>query len=733
MNIKRLRDVLLVLISVIILILLIIQTQSIDSTKHNQYSRELRRLNELDAILNQDILKLRVELLTYYDPLVDHLAELKELQGKLDPPPSFIDLEGQSEIKQLLEEYNDLLNEKERLIDSFKSDRSVLNNSLGYLPEAVTELADQAAEVKGEEEFAIELKGFLQDVLVYNLTPNEELAPKIEGHINSLQDNQQNISVSSEESEIDMPSIIKHARIILEGQPEMEALIEEIVSLPTSKKGDDLFNAYNRHYQGAVQSNNFYRLSLYLFSLFLVASLSIYIINKFRHSALALKQARQKAEHALWGVQQAEEKYRSIFENAGEGIFQATVDPAGRYLSANPALSTMYGYDSPEELMDSLTNLQKQLYVDSGRRSALLKLMEDEDAVSGFQSKVYRKDKQVIWICENVRAVRDENGDLLHHEGVIQDVTARKKAEEAQREYSRKLEQEVEQRTAELAKASDEKRALNERLLIENVRLEEELDMTRQLHQTLLPTPPELQQIEGLQLAGLISSIEVTNQELYDVFQQHTQIQIGLGTSKNSVTNGVLILMTRAVGRTLLTSEEREQRYFLSMLTRAIDHKAPLMPADQKLSLALLNYQSDSGVKLGAPYKEIIVVRQGGMVTLLDSYDLGFSHDKNGHVGAAVELEPIEGIILYTGAITGTENMQGSPYTLQQLSLVISRHWSQSAEEIVDAVIEDLYEHIEEPRALDNLTLVILKQENTTQIADIVIHNDSTQEITLIQ
>ena len=132
--------------------------------------------------------------------------------------------------------------------------------------------------------------------------------------------------------------------------------------------------------------------------------------------------------------QRAEERHRSIFENAIEGIFQTT--PEGRYIAANPALARIYGYASPAELMAHLTDIAEQLYVDAGRRREFRNLLERRDAVHHFESQVRRKDGRVVWISENARAVRDADGRLLHYEGTVVDVTARKDAETAEREQA---------------------------------------------------------------------------------------------------------------------------------------------------------------------------------------------------------------------------------------------------------------------------------------------------------
>ena len=135
---------------------------------------------------------------------------------------------------------------------------------------------------------------------------------------------------------------------------------------------------------------------------------------------------RKRSEEAL---RQAEANYRSIFENALEGIFQSTAD--GHYICANSALARLYGYSSPTELMERLTDIEHQLYVEPHRRAQFIRLLQEHDAVAEFESQVYRKDGSIIWISENARAVRDTHtGELLHYEGRVEDITERKRTKE---------------------------------------------------------------------------------------------------------------------------------------------------------------------------------------------------------------------------------------------------------------------------------------------------------------
>ena len=135
---------------------------------------------------------------------------------------------------------------------------------------------------------------------------------------------------------------------------------------------------------------------------------------------------RERTQIAL---RQAEQKYRSIFENAVEGIFQTT--PEGHFLSVNPALARIYGYATPEELTSNLTNIRQQAYVNPQRRDKFMQVMAECGEVSGFESEVYRVDGSVIWISESARAVCDADGELLYYEGSVEDISDRKVFESA--------------------------------------------------------------------------------------------------------------------------------------------------------------------------------------------------------------------------------------------------------------------------------------------------------------
>jgi PAS domain S-box-containing protein len=138
-----------------------------------------------------------------------------------------------------------------------------------------------------------------------------------------------------------------------------------------------------------------------------------------------MQQQNAELQEQIRERQQAEEKYRSVLENAIEGFFQTNVK--GQYLTANPALVKIYGYDSIADLMTNLT--ADKLYVRHGRRAELQAYLSQYGVASDFESQVYCKDGKKIWISENIRVVNDEAGNLLYYEGMVQDITERRQTE----------------------------------------------------------------------------------------------------------------------------------------------------------------------------------------------------------------------------------------------------------------------------------------------------------------
>lgn len=146
----------------------------------------------------------------------------------------------------------------------------------------------------------------------------------------------------------------------------------------------------------------------------------------------------QQAEDAL---KIAEEKYRSIFENALEGIFQSS--PDGRFISVNPAMAKIHRYGSPDDMIESIDDISKQIFVDNERQAEFVKEINKEGTVKGFEYRSYCKDGTIIWAQIDARIVGDKNNNVLYYEGIVQDITERVHREEQLRRQLEELRIEI--------------------------------------------------------------------------------------------------------------------------------------------------------------------------------------------------------------------------------------------------------------------------------------------------
>jgi serine phosphatase RsbU (regulator of sigma subunit) len=279
------------------------------------------------------------------------------------------------------------------------------------------------------------------------------------------------------------------------------------------------------------------------------------------------------------------------------------------------------------------------------------------------------------------------------------------------------LEQKVEERTAQLAKANKEILVLNERLKVENLRMSAELDVTRRLQQMILPKQQELESIEGLEIAGFMEPAEEVGGDYYDVLNHGGKVTIGIGdVTGHGLESGVLMIMAQTAIRTLLVHKETDPVKLLQTVNETLFDNVERMNCGKSMSLSLLEYRGDNALRLSGQHEEVILVRSSGEVERIDTIDLGFPIALEADIAdflATTEIQLNSGdvVVLYTDGITEAFDMNEDQYGIEPVIEVVALNREQSAAEIKQAVIDDVRRYMGEQKVFDDITLVVIKQK----------------------
>lgn len=247
-------------------------------------------------------------------------------------------------------------------------------------------------------------------------------------------------------------------------------------------------------------------------------------------------------------------------------------------------------------------------------------------------------------------------------------------------------------------------------------RMGAELNVAQRLQQMVLPKEEEFDDIEGLDIAGFMEPADEVGGDYYDVLHTDGVVTIGIGdVTGHGLESGILMLMTQTAVRTLQEIKERDPVRFLDTLNRTIFQNVQRMDSEKNLTLAILNYDAGK-VSISGQHEETIIVREGGQIERIDTMDLGLPIGMDDDIGdfidhITVELQPGDGVVLYTDGIPEAFNLEKKQYGMERFCEVISTNWQYTAQEIKEVIIADVREFIGNQKVFDDITLVILKQE----------------------
>lgn len=263
--------------------------------------------------------------------------------------------------------------------------------------------------------------------------------------------------------------------------------------------------------------------------------------------------------------------------------------------------------------------------------------------------------------------------------------------------------------------SNEEITRLNERLKTENLRMSAELDIAKQLQEMILPKEEELKQIAELDISGFMTPANEVGGDYYDVLQQNGKIRIGIGdVTGHGLESGVVMIMAQTAVRTLLAVEETDPVKFLNALNQIIYRNTSRMKSRKNMTLSLLEYEAGI-LRLSGQHEELIVVRNNGEIERIDTFDLGFPLGIEPDITPFIQqvevtLRSGEVAVLYTDGITEAVNYKNEMYGLEKFYAILKKTCHLSANEIRQAVIDDVMGFIDQQKVFDDITLVVLKQ-----------------------
>ncbi|SCW84746.1 sigma-B regulation protein RsbU (phosphoserine phosphatase) [Rhizobium mongolense subsp. loessense] len=280
--------------------------------------------------------------------------------------------------------------------------------------------------------------------------------------------------------------------------------------------------------------------------------------------------------------------------------------------------------------------------------------------------------------------------------------------------HTENLENLVAERTQEIEAAKEEISILNGQLTSENLRLGAELDVARQIQLMVLPRAKELAAIEQLEIAAYMRPADEVGGDYYDILQNGDHLKIGIGdVTGHGLESGVLMLMVQSVARALQEAGETNPSRFLSYLNRTIYKNIERTKTDKHVTLSFLDYDGER-LTISGQHEDLIVIRHSGAVERIDTSDLGLPVGLESDISSFIDTREIpfhkgDLIVLHTDGVTEAENPEGELYGIERLCENARRLHGQTAEQVMNGILESLMAYIGTQKIHDDITLVVVR------------------------
>ncbi|MEW6304581.1 MAG: DAHL domain-containing protein [Verrucomicrobiota bacterium] len=419
---------------VAVVILFYAKSSHINTAEHERFTTQLSRLNQLDATLSADLLKVRFHLLENYDTFPQQIEEVKRILGDLAQAPSFVPPAARESIRAKVDELVRLFELKAELLEDFKSQNAVLNNSVRYFPVVAAEVLSTAR----DHELEVHAGALARQVLTYSLNSNDELVPGIRASLARI--------AAAKESDgakgLPLASLMAHADSILRRQPKVDDLARQLTSVPTGQRAEELHRLYETQFALAMQNANHQRQVLNGLCLLLVIGIAatIFALDKanrnldrrVRERTGDLSRANEGLRVEIAERRRAEEALRTkqaqmeaLQDASPLGMFFSAAD--GTCLYTNRTFERITGA-SQEQIRGSAW---RNVIHPDDRARVIDEWAQATAAGRNYETilRYLRPDQSVVWASVKAAVVK-QDGVVTGYVGTADDITERRLAEE---------------------------------------------------------------------------------------------------------------------------------------------------------------------------------------------------------------------------------------------------------------------------------------------------------------
>jgi diguanylate cyclase (GGDEF)-like protein/PAS domain S-box-containing protein len=392
------------------------------------YSRTLRDFRQVDTQINADVLAIRFDLHKNFDAISQDINHLDTLLVQLRTPPGFLPANDTRKILELVGKLDQQVKAKNDHIGIFMRESSVLRNSVRYFPTMVRQFINSPhpPHLRGE------ILALSNDLMTYLASDDGDMQAGIFRHIESIRSKNTDLPPMIAR---DLSNVLDHADILLKGRQAVDSRLQEITTISTDARLEEIVQAYNTAHENAADTSRTFRVLLFASALLLGLYLAL-LFARLGRATQALQDTNRNLENRIDELHRTQANlklYATLFNSAAEGM--VITDANAKVLAANPAVTSITGYSVEELRLDSM----KKLNSGKNSRPFYNDIWKSLGRHGKWQGEISNRRKNgeeyPEWL--SISTVYDGEGNVTHYISVFSDITERKKNEEHIQHLSR--------------------------------------------------------------------------------------------------------------------------------------------------------------------------------------------------------------------------------------------------------------------------------------------------------